>query len=98
MKRFRVMLLAVMMLAVCAESWADVAVNATTFPDEVFRNYVSGNFDNDRDGTLSDEEIAAVTVIDVAQKGITRLNGVEYFTALTELNCADNQYAYLQRE
>ena len=79
----------VLMLSVSA--WGDVAVNATNFPDEVFREYVSSNFDTDSDDVLSDSEIASVTSIDVNKMGITTLEGVEYFTALTNLSCnADN--------
>ena len=59
-------------------------------------NYVSTNFDTDSDGYLSDEEIAAVTRIDVygrgtsADGGITSLVGLERFTELTYLNCVYN--------
>ena len=42
-----------------------VAVASTNFPDEIFRDYVSANCDTDGDGYLSDEEITAVTSIDV---------------------------------
>lgn len=38
MKKFRCRL---MLLAMCAEAWTDVEINATNFPDEAFRNYVS---------------------------------------------------------
>ncbi|MGN0642695.1 MAG: hypothetical protein ACI4JJ_06065, partial [Huintestinicola sp.] len=72
-----------------------IAVDSTNFPDEVFRNYVSTNFDTDGDGYLSDEEIAAVTDIDVSgtvstDGGVTSLEGVEFFTELTILRCKYN--------
>lgn len=41
-----------------------VHINAEHFPDTAFRNYISSSFDTDRNGYLSDDEIAAVTVID----------------------------------
>ena len=53
--------------AVCSPVWADVAIDEANFPDEVFREYVSG-LDKNNDGSLSDSEIAAVTVIDVHKK------------------------------
>ena len=70
----------------------DVAINEETFPDATFRAYVSESFDTDDvKGTLSAEEIAAVTSINCLNKGITDLTGIGYFTALTKLNCAENQ-------
>ncbi|WP_298483781.1 leucine-rich repeat domain-containing protein [uncultured Ruminococcus sp.] len=53
------------------------------------------NCDTNSDDNLSVEEIAAVTSIDVQSKGITDLTGVEYFTALTTLNCNSNQLTSL---
>ena len=71
-----------------AQSASGVSISAENFPDEAFRNYVS-NFD-DGDGILSDTEISAVTAINVNGKGIKSLKGIEYFTALTKLDCHDN--------
>lgn len=45
-------------------AFADVAVNETNFPDEVFRDYVS-EYDSDEDGTLSTSELEVVTDINV---------------------------------
>lgn len=84
------------MLIVClagCSAWA-VAINAENFPDETFRSYVSG-FDTNSDGTLSDSEISAVTSISVYSMDIASLQGVEYFTALTDLLCSANQLATL---
>ena len=72
-----------------ARSASGVSISAENFPDEAFRNYVSANFD-DGDGILSDTEISAVTAINVNGKGIKSLKGIEYFTALTKLDCNDN--------
>ena len=72
-----------------AQSASGVSISAENFPDEAFRNYVSTNFD-DGDGILSDTEISAVTAINVNGKGIKSLKGIEYFTALTKLDCYNN--------
>lgn len=72
-----------------AENAAE-CVLADAFPDEKFRAYVSENFDSDKNGVLSAEEIASVTKIDVSGKGIRDLTGIGYFTALIDLNCANN--------
>ena len=47
------------------EALAAVTVDATNFPDANFRAYMSTFCDADSDGTLSDAEIAAVTLINV---------------------------------
>lgn len=77
-----------------AQSASGVSISAENFPDEAFRNYVSTNFD-DGDGILSDTEISAVTAIKVNRKGIKSLKGIEYFTALTKLDCHENQITSL---
>lgn len=71
-------------------------INATNFPDAIFREYVQTleKEDND-DNILSAEEIAAVTSIDVYNKGISDLKGIEYFTALETLNCGSNSLTSL---
>ncbi len=72
-----------------------VLVNESNFPDAVFRGYVSTQFDTNNDSSLSKEEIDAATEISVTRKTITSLQGVEYFTALTELVCDDCQLTSL---
>ena len=68
-----------------------IAIDATNFPDENFRSVVAGtSIDKDADGYLSDEEIAAVTKLYVSEKNIASLKGIEFFTALTELDCENN--------
>ena len=75
---------------------AGVAVSAANFPDDVFRAYVSTNFDTDGNGSLSDEEIAAVAEINVRGKNeegaqlISTLKGIEFFPSLAYLDCAGN--------
>ena len=73
----------------------DLTINASNFPDAAFRNYVSQNFDKNSDGALSTSEIAAVKKISVTGMGITTLEGLAYFTSLTELYCASNQLTSL---
>ena len=73
-----------------------IAINATNFPDEIFRDVVAGtDIDKDADGYLSDEEIAAVTQLDVREKGIQNLKGIEFFTGLKELFCQGNELTSL---
>ena len=65
------------------------------FPDPLFRAYVLENFDTDGDGKISEEEAEAVTKIDVEYKNINSLDGIQYFTNLTYLNCTYNKIASL---
>ena len=62
---------------------ASVVINETNFPDENLRNYAS-QYDEDGNGTLSDGELAAITIINAG--GILNLKGAEHFTNLEELH------------
>lgn len=72
-----------------------IAINKTNFPDANFCSYVLSNCDTDEDTYLSTPEIEAVAEIDVWNKSITNLKGIEYFTALRELYCTDNRLTAL---
>jgi|GEM_PF-1448121 len=72
-----------------------IEINATNFPNLNFQNYVSSNCDKDQNGYLSDAEIAAVTSMNVSDKSIFTLKGIEYFTALKTLRCSKNKLAKL---
>ena len=64
-------------------------IDSINFPDEKFRNYLlTQSYGND--GWLSDNEIASVISIDVNEKEIADLTGIEHFTALTTLRCEMN--------
>ncbi len=77
-------------------SSAGKQIDETSFPDAVFREYISGlEFDKNGDGYLSDEEIAAVNTISVANKNISDLKGIELFTELTTLDCHGNKLSTL---
>ncbi|MDR2106122.1 MAG: InlB B-repeat-containing protein [Coriobacteriales bacterium] len=74
---------------------APVEINETTFPDAAFRAYVSEHFDTDKDGILSESEVAAVTRISIAPLECTSLEGIGYFPVLKELSCSFNQLTSL---
>ena len=71
-----------------------ITINETNFPDENFRKWLLEQ-DFGSDGELTAEEIAAVTEIDVSEKEIQSLKGIEFFTALTLLECGSNQLTEL---
>lgn len=71
-----------------------IPINETNFPDEIFRNYLLSQ-DYGSDGMITDEEIAEITTIEVVEKGIASLKGIELFTALEQLFCQNNQLTSL---
>lgn len=72
-----------------------VAIDATNFPDEAFRQYVADNFDKDKDGALNQTERNAVKEIRINNSGCTSLQGLKYFSKLTDLLCGDNNLTEL---
>ena len=79
----------------CKQSDVVVAeINATNFPDASFRNYLLEQ-DYGKDGKLTQSELDNITYLNVENKGINNLKGVEYFTALTSLRCSSNNLTSL---
>ena len=86
--------LLLLMLYVTSIIWADVEISEKNFPDPNFRNWIlSQPFG--KDGVLSDKEIADITEMNVSNKNIHDLKGIEYFTALEGLNLDKNQVKYI---
>ena len=60
---------------------------------------MKSSIDYDSDGYLNDafpyKEISQITLIDVPNKGIKSLKGIEFFTNLLTLNCRNNQLTEL---
>ena len=78
-------------------SWVDindVEVNETNFPDKKFRDWIKLHSWAD-DDVLTADELAQVTSLDLHSKSIETLKGIEYFTALEELNCNSNNLTSL---
>lgn len=88
------LLLSALMLLSAGSAWADVEINETNFPDANFRKYLLRQ-DYGNDGKLTDVEIAGVNEIYIFNSSIQTLQGIEYFTALTRLECFSNQLTSL---
>ena len=71
-----------------------IDIDATNFPDENFRYYLL-RLSEGGDGILTEAEIKGITRIYVSYGNISSLKGIEYFTALTELFCSNNQLTVL---
>ena len=87
-------MIAVMLPVAAFAEDTGVAIDETNFPDANFRTVVS-EFDTNSDGVLSDAEIGNVASINCSYKDIGSLEGIEYFTAITYLDCAGNQLTAL---
>ena len=72
-----------------------IAIDASNFPDPDFRTYVKAEFDKDNNNSLSESERNAVTVINVKDKLMETLEGIEFFPNLRELDCSINQLSRL---
>ncbi|HRZ98273.1 MAG TPA: leucine-rich repeat domain-containing protein [Paludibacter sp.] len=63
--------------------------------DNNFRDYCYDNFDLDSDTKVSTKEAKAVKSIIVSGKEINSLQGIQYFPALTKLDCSNNNLTAL---
>lgn len=70
-------------------------IDEVHFPDEQFRACVKRALDPDGDEVLTDDEIQAVTELDVSGAGIASLAGLEWFPNLRTLNCSYNELTAL---
>ena len=69
-----------------------IPIDNVHFPDAAFRQYiVSRGFDKNGDNSLSREELAEVKEIYCQGRGISSLQGIEYFTSLEQLTCSENK-------
>ena len=77
------------------DSYGPVYISDLTFPDETFREYILKQFDENNNSTLSPDERYKVTEINVNNKNITSLKGIEFFPNLKKLYCANNNLTSL---
>ena len=76
------------------DSYGPVYLTDLIVPDETFRKYLE-QFDLDKNKTLSPAERYAVTEIDVENKYISNLSGIQFFPNLKVLNCGHNRLTKL---
>lgn len=65
-------------------------------PDATFKSYLVENFDKNKDGNISVEEANAIKELNIAGKGIEKLDGIEQFANLEKLDCSNNQLDELE--
>jgi Leucine-rich repeat (LRR) protein len=81
-------------VSVQAAQTTAIEIDQENFPDNIFRTYIR-KFDKNQDGVLSASERKAVKKIEVKKSGIRSLDGISYFTRLTELDCSGNKLTSL---
>ena len=72
----------------------EVTIDSTQFPDDTFCEAVK-TFDQDGNGSLSQEELDRVTEINCEGKNLQSLEGIQCFSKLQKLNCSGNQLTEL---
>ena len=92
-KKFYTLLFA--LLAIVVQLQAQVVLNAENFPDANFRAALATILGISEGETITQEKINATTSLDVSDKNISNLKGIEHFTALTYLYCDYNQLTTL---
>ena len=74
------------------EDIVPVEINATTFPDPIFRSIISTrDYDKNGDGTLDVDEITLIRNIHCENAGVKSLQGIEYLLELRGIYCQGNK-------
>lgn len=94
MKAKNLFITCITILCYCTNIWADVEINETNFPDVNFRNWLLKQ-PYGADSVLKKKEIASIKEIKVSNLGIRSLKGIEFFKALENLYCDNNQLTEL---
>ena len=63
--------------------------------DDAFASYCRSEFDTDKDGKVSMKEASLAEIIDIKEKGISSLKGLNYFFNLKTLDCSQNDLSTL---
>lgn len=86
------LMITVMGLGIVEKSYA---ANIDSVTDPNFREYLLNSFDVNKDGDISEDEADSVDKINVPNKEIKSLAGIEMFANLKTLDCRDNQITSL---
>lgn len=70
-------------------------IDKATFPDAALRNYLSENFDSDRNGILSPVEIDSIHTFNLNNVGVTDLTGIEHLWYLMYIHIENEKITTL---
>ncbi|MBR5918452.1 MAG: leucine-rich repeat domain-containing protein, partial [Prevotella sp.] len=87
----KVFTLLLTLVAIATTAQAQIVLNETNFPDANFRAALASKFGISEGDEITAEKIAATTWLRVGSRKISDLTGIEHFTALTRLDCNNNQ-------
>ncbi len=82
-------------------SFSTINAQIINFPDANFKNALLTNFpiiDTNSDGEIQISEANSATTLNISNKGITSLEGLQYFTNITTLKCQENAFPILDAE
>ena len=85
-------------LILSSAAFADVEISVSNFPDAVFREYIRTRMDRNHDDMLSNDERLDVLSIDVSDRDIESLQGIEFFTYLRSLEFSNTNVSCLDWE
>ncbi|MBR5169226.1 MAG: leucine-rich repeat domain-containing protein [Muribaculaceae bacterium] len=88
----KLLLISLLLLIGALAARADVTINSTNFPDANFRAYLLSQYPS---GTITTSQLNSRTTLDVSQKQISNLGGIQYFVGLTTLRCYSNNLTSL---
>jgi Leucine-rich repeat (LRR) protein len=91
MKKIFTLIVALIVLNVNAQTWFVV-------PDAAFVNYLHNNLPNAMQSdslNTSSTLVTGASSLNLASVGISNLNGIQYFTSLTYLDCSGNTFTNL---
>ena len=72
-----------------------IPINSTNFPDENLRNYIVERYDLNNDSRLDFFEMAEGVVVNISDKNIASVQGLEHFRFMETLDCANNNLTKL---
>jgi len=88
----KLLLISLLLLIGSLAALADVTINSTNFPDANFRAYLLSQYPS---GTITTSQLNSRTTLDVSQKQISNLQGIQHFVGLTTLRCYSNNLTSL---
>ena len=78
-------------IGLCLLSFVNISAQYTSIPDSNFEAaLITLGHDNVSDGLVLTSNISSLTSLDLSSAGISDLTGIEYFTALTDLDLDSN--------
>ena len=89
MKKIVCALVCLVLVLLCTAALADIELTAANFPDAHFREYLSKEWDSNRNGVIESKEMRSLVYAN--DMNISSLKGIELLQSVTILCCRNNQ-------